>query len=143
MAEGHMKSNHGLNRADFSLAGKIVTSILIGVFGTILVTLFLTTFIPIYHVVKYIPWIIAFNNLITGYSLLDKTRNLLKYKHISAVCAGVSNVIITSGILVLLSLYFVGEYLFTLQDYILFFIFGGICSELGAILAIKYFKLEK
>ncbi len=138
-----MKSIQDFVQNNFSLTGKIVYSILAGVFGTILLALFLTTFMPVYSVLKFIPWIIAFNTLLTGYSLLDKTRNLLKYKHISAVCAGISNVIISLGILALLFPYLMGEYLFSIKDYILFFIVGIICSGLGAILAIKYFKLEK
>ena len=110
--------------------------------GTILISLFLNTFLHVFEAVRFIPWIMAFTTAITGYSLLDKTRDQLKHKHISSISAGIINVIITYVVLTFLFVYMEGEFLFGLWDLIIFLIVGIVCSELGALLAIKYFKLK-
>ena len=125
------------------LLGKAAYCILAGVFGTAVLIAFLSVFMELYRVVSFVPWIIAFNTAMTGYSLLDKTRDTLKYKQIFSISAGVLNVIITYFLLSLLSFYFFSENLFTQWDFALFLIIGIVCSELGALLAIKYFKLKR
>ena len=125
------------------LLGKFAYSILAGVFGVAVLAMFLSVFIEIYRVVPFIPWIIAFNTAMTGYSLIDKTRDSLKYKQVSSISAGIFNVIITYFLLSLSSFYLFGENLFSIWDFTLFLIIGIICSELGALLAIKYFKLKR
>ena len=130
------------NKINPYLLGKFTYSIFVGVFGTIILVLFLATFLHTFEVVKFIPWIIALNTAITGYSLLDKTRNQLKYKQLFSISAGILNVIFTYVILSIISVNFLGEYLFGMWDFIVFLIIGVICSELGALLAIKYFKLK-
>ena len=131
------------NKINPYLLGKIAYSIFAGVFGTIILVLFLATFLRIFEVVKFIPWIIALNTAITGYSLLDKTRDQLKYKQLFSISAGILNVIFTYVILSIISVNFLGEYLLGTWDFIVFLIIGVICSELGALLAIRYFKLKK
>ena len=131
------------NNFHFTLLGKFAYSIFIGVFGTILLFLFSNTFFNVFEALRFIPWIIALNAAITGYSLLDKTKDLLTHKHIWSIGAGILNVIITYVILTLLCVYLVGESLFDTRDLILFLIIGIVCSELGALLAIKYFKLRR
>jgi hypothetical protein len=123
------------------LLGKAAYSILAGVFGAAVIVMFLAVFMELDRVVSFIPWIIAFNTAVTGYSLIDKTRHTLKYKQISSVCAGILTAIITYFLLSLLSFYLFGETLFSTWDLALFIIIGIVCSELGALLAIKYFKL--
>ena len=130
------------NSSHLHLLGKVAYSIFAGVFGTILIFLFLNTFLHVFEAVRFIPWIMAFTTAMTGYSLIDKTKNLLRHKHISSLSAGILNVFITYVILTLLFVYFVGESLFNTRDLILFLIIGIVCSELGALLAIKYFKLK-
>ena len=125
------------------LLGKIAYCILTGIFGTAVLIAFLSVFMELYSVVSFIPWIIAFNTAMTGYSLLDKTKDTLKYKQISSIGAGVLNVIITYFLLSLFSFYFFDENLFSIKDFALFLVIGVICSELGALLAIKYFKLKR
>jgi len=133
----------GLTKNSFSLLGKIAYSILAGVLGAILIVLFFSTFLNIFSVLKFIPWIIALNTAITGYSLLDKARDLLRYKQISAMISGILNVLITYSILILISVNIMGENLFNSGDLMVFLIIGIVCSELGAVLAIQYFKLKK
>lgn len=125
------------------LLGKFAYSILAGVFGVAVLAMFLAVFMELYRVVPFVPWIIAFNTAMTGYSLIDKTRDTLKYKQVSSIGAGILNVIITCLLLSIFSLYFFGENLFSIWDFALFLIIGIVCSELGALLAIKYFKLKR
>jgi membrane associated rhomboid family serine protease len=125
------------------LLGKVAYSILVGVLGTILIVWFLTTFLHSHETVKFLPWIIAFNTAVTGYSLINKTRNHFKYKQTTSIVAGVLNVIITHTTLNFLFFYAEGEFLVGRWDLVLYLIIGIICSELGALLAIKYFDLKK
>ena len=131
------------NSPFFYFSSKFAYAILAGVIGTTLIFLFLNTFLHVFEAVRFIPWIIAFNAAITGYSLLDKTRDQLKHKHISSMSAGILNVIITSAVFTSLFIYLIGEFLFSPWDIVLFLAIGIVCSELGAILAIKYFRLKK
>ena len=125
------------------LLGKVSYCILTGVFGVAVLVVFLAVFMELYRIVSFIPWIIAFNAALTGYSLIDKTRDTFKYKQISSISAGIINVIITYFILSIVSFYMFGENLFTMWDFVLFLVIGIVCSELGALLAIKYFKLKR
>ena len=125
------------------LLGKAAYCILTGIFGTAVLIIFLAVFIELYRIVPFVPWIIAFNTAMTGYSLIDKTRDTLKYKQIFSISTGILNVIITYFLLSLSSFYLFGESLFSIWDFALFLIIGIVCSELGALLAIKYFKLKR
>ncbi len=125
------------------LIGKFAYCILTGVFGVAVLAMFLAVFMELYRVVPFVPWIIAFNTAMTGYSLIDKTRDTLKYKQVSSISAGILSVIITYFLLSLSSFYLFGENFFSIWDFTLFLIIGIVCSELGALLAIKYFKLRR
>ena len=122
---------------------QIASAVLIGVCGTILVIMFLAIILPLSKTVNFIPWLIGFNTAITGYSLVEKTRASLKYKHIAAIGAGISNVLITAGVLIGLSVYTIGINLFSPVDLTIFLVIGAACSELGAWLAVHYFKLSE
>jgi len=130
-------------RSKSRLLGKVATSIFTGVFGTVLIVLFLTTFIRSHEMVQYIPWIIAFNAAVTGYSLLQKTRDHFKNKQLSCIGAGILNIITAYSALSMLFFYSEGEYLLGLWGFLFSLIIGVVFSELGALLAIKYFNLNK
>ncbi len=125
------------------LLGKTAYCILTGIIGTVVLIIFLSVFIELYRIVPFVPWIIAFNTAMTGYSLIEKTRDTLKYKQISSISAGILNVLITCFLLSVFSFYLFDENLFSIWDFALFLGIGIVCSELGALLAIKYFKLKK
>jgi hypothetical protein len=127
----------------FILLYQIASAVLIGVCGTILVFMLLATILPLSKAVYFIPWLIGFNTAMTGYSLVEKTRASLKYRHIASIGAGISNVLITAGVLIGLSVYTFGTNLFSSVDLLIFLVIGAACSEFGAWLALKYFKLKK
>jgi hypothetical protein len=122
---------------------QIAYAVLIGVCGTILVTMFLATFQPISKIVDFIPWLIGFNTAMTGFSLIEKTRDRIVHKHLWAVFAGLVNVVLTCGILTIFSFHFLAENLLGFRMILFLIIIGIICSELGARLAVKYLKLNK
>ena len=122
---------------------QIASAVLIGVCGTILVIMFLATILPLSKAVNFIPWLIGFNTAVTGYSLVEKTRASLKHRHMASISAGISNVLITAGILSGLSVYAIGINLVSTVDLMIFLVIGAACSEFGAWLGAKYHKLNK
>jgi len=122
---------------------QIASAVLIGVCGTILVIMFLATILPLSKAVNFIPWLIGFNTAVTGYSLVEKTRASLKHRHMASIGAGISNVLITAGVLSGLSVYATGINLFSTVDLMIFLVIGAACSEFGAWLGAKYHKLNK
>jgi hypothetical protein len=122
---------------------QIASAVLIGVCGTILVTMFLATFLPITKVANFIPWLIGFNTAMTGFSLIEKTRDRIVHKHLWAVSAGLVNVVLTCGVLTIVSFHFLAENLLGFRMILFLLIIGAVCSELGARLAVKYLKLNK
>ncbi len=127
----------------FYLLRQTAAAVLTGVGGTLLVTIFLAILLPLFKAVHFIPWLIGFNTAMTGYSLVEKTRTSLRYRHIAAIGAGISNVLITAGILIGLSVYTIGSSLFSPSDLMVFLLIGAVCSEFGAWLAVKYHTLNK
>ena len=105
--------------------------------------MFCAAFLGLYQVVKYLPWMIAFNTAMTGFSLIEKTRDRIVHKHLAALCAGLVNVVITSGILMIFSFYLLAENLIGSTMILILLIIGAVCSALGAWLAVKYFKLDQ
>jgi hypothetical protein len=122
---------------------QLVSAVLMGVCGTIIVSMFLAAILPLSTVVNFIPWLIGFNTAMTGYSLAEKTRTSLKYRHVITIGAGISNVLLTVMALIGLSVYTIGINLFSPLDLAIFLIIGAACSEFGAWLAFKYHKLNK
>lgn len=131
---------NNLNKKGFP-SRQIGWSILIGVGGNMLIFLFLMTFMHIFAAIKFVPWIIAFNTAVSGYSLVDKTRNLIKRKKLFAVLMGAAIALITCGLLVMLSIFIESDNFLAIHDVVFFLAIGIIGSALGALLGIKYFKL--
>ncbi len=128
-------------KAKTPFLGQFSYCVLTGVTGTMVLAMFASTFTELHRLGSLIPWMMAFTAAGTGYSLMDKTGSSLKYKHMTSSAAGIISAILTGIILTLLSYYFLGENIFTIGDFSLFFIIALVCCELGALLAIKYFNL--
>ncbi len=137
-----MTTTEGFFKGKTDAVGKFAYSILVGVFGTILLVLFLCTLLNIVDVIKFIPWIMGFNTATTGYSLVEKTRDRLRYRQVFSIVAGILNVLVTCIILNVISFHLLGGYLFDKKDLMIFLIIGTVCSEFGALLAIRYFRLR-
>ena len=119
---------------------KIMRALLSGIGGNIVILVFLMTFLHIFETIKFMPWILAFNSAITGYALVDKTGNHPAYlKTISAI-AGFIHVMVTCGIFGGASVLLFGDLFLTVRDIGFFMAIGIVCSEIGTLLAIKYYR---
>jgi len=125
-----------------SLWVQIAYSVLTGVFGTLLIVLFLTGLMPIGATVAYMPWIVGFNGLTTGYMLMDRTRDRIRHRRVSGAGCGFLVGMLACTILNLLAIYTVGISLIDGSDLLFFTIIASASGGLGAILAIKYFSLN-
>lgn len=120
----------------------IIYPIIVGIVGSLVLVGFFTSLMSLDSIEKLLPYIIGFNAALTGYNLIKKTDNSLKFKRIYAISSGVLMVILTAVILNLVMLHLMGGYAIYLTDTIFLIIIGGVSSGLGAILAIKYFNMN-
>lgn len=131
MGFGHQ--NHGI--------GQLVYSILAGVFGTLVLAVFLGGIFSMDALLKILPWIIGFNTLLTGYTLIDRTRERFARKRLWVLGAGICNVVLAFVLLNALSAYVLGGFILDGSDFLRFLVVGVVCSFLGAGLGVKYFNL--
>ncbi len=73
---------------------KSIHSIGIGVIGAIVLVLFGSMVVPAERSLGLLPWIIGFNGLVTGYSLIDKTMGQISYKYLWLAAAGLLMVLL-------------------------------------------------
>ena len=119
---------------------KILRAILSWIGGNIVILVFLMTFLHIFEIIRFMPWTLAFNSALTGFALADKTGNHPAYlKTISAI-AGLLNVTVTCGLFVGASVWLFGDLYLALRDIGFFMVVGVVCSEIGSLLAVKYYR---
>ena len=128
-----------MNRYDHMV--HFFTATLIGIFGVVLLVIFLTGLVPIGTVEKFLPFIIGFNAALTGYNLISRAKGHLEYKRMWGAVAGMMMVIGAALILNFASHYYTGGYVVYIADFLILVPIAGVFSFLGAILAIRYFKL--
>ena len=125
-----------------TLIKKAGYTLLTGVMGSVILVVFLSTVMRFDNLGYVAPWAIGFNAAMVGYGLVEKTRDSLAKKHLWAGIAGCVMGLTAFAALNAVFMYFTGILAFGLVDLVIYL---GIClvfAELGAILAIKYFKLE-
>jgi hypothetical protein len=130
-----------MNRTD--QVKPIVYSIIVGVIGSLVLVVFLTTLMPLDTIQKCMPYIIGFNAALTGYNMINKSDNDLRFQRIYAIGSGVTMVVIATVILNMVMIHFIGGYLIYFIDAIFLIGIGGVLSGLGAILAIKYLNINR
>jgi hypothetical protein len=129
-----------MNKSD--LLKKIAYSIIVGVLGSLLLVLFFTTLMSYGTIEKVLSWVIGFNAVLTGYNLITRTNNCLKYERMFAVGSGILMVIITVVLINVIFLNLMGGYLIYINELIFLIGIGAVFSGLGAILAIKHLKIK-
>jgi hypothetical protein len=125
-----------------SLWGQIAYSVLTGVGGTLLIVLFLTGLMPIGAIVAHLPWILGFNGLTTGYTLMDRTRDKIRRRRTVGAGCGFLVGLLACTLLNLMAWYTVGITVIYGSELLFFTIIASATGGLGAILAIKYFSLS-
>ena len=114
---------------------------LIGIVGVVLLVIFCAGLIRIGTINKLLPFIIGFNAALTGYNLVRRADGRLKYKRMWSVAAGIIMAIGAVLILNIVSRYYTGGDIVYIADLLILVLIAGVFSFLGAILAIRYFKL--
>ncbi len=132
--------NYVLSKID-RVALKFMTSVFVSVLGVVIFSMFLTTFLRIATVVKVLPLVIAFFSAMTAYYFLDKVRNRVKRKSLVSTLAGITTSIVSFCVLNLIFRQFVDIWVLGLVDLLIFLAVGAFFSEIGASVAIRYFKL--
>jgi hypothetical protein len=129
-----------MNRSD--LFKKIAYSIIVGSLGSLLLVVFFTTLMSYGTIEKLLPWVIGFNAALTGYNLITRANNRLKYERISAVGSGILMVIITVMLIDIIFFNLMGFYPIYINELIFLITIGAVFSGLGAILANNFIKLK-
>ncbi len=117
-------------------------AILVSVGGCVVLVLFFSTFMQLDALIKIVPLFIAFNAAMAGYSLVERTRQAITRKHLAAVAAGFLTGLASFAVLNVIYLVMMGGYVFDLVDLLIFAGIGVAFGEMGALLAIKYFRLK-
>ena len=115
-------------------------ALLSGIGGNIVILVFLMTFLHIFETIRFMPWILAFNSALTGFALADKTGNHPAYLKTIAAIAGVFNVGVTCGLFAGASVLLFGDFYLAVRDIGFFMAVGVVCSVIGSLLALKYYK---
>jgi len=114
---------------------------LIGIVGAVLLVIFCAGLIRIGTINTLLPFIIGFNAALTGYNLVRRANGRLKYKRMWSVTAGIMMAIGAVLILNIVSRYYTGGDIVYIADLLILVLIAGVFSFIGAILAIRYFKL--
>lgn len=116
---------------------------MVGVIGTLLVTLFLLTFLHSFEAVRFVPWVFGFTSALTGYNLIQRTGDLIRNKSLFCLGAGLASALLVFFLLNLLFLYITSTTVFGLGDLLLFSGIGMLSCGLGSLLALKYVDLKR
>jgi hypothetical protein len=113
----------------------------IGIFGAVLLVIFFAGLLPMGTVKKLLPFIIGFNGALTGYNLISRGKNHLKFQR---MWSAVSGIMMATGVALILNIagrYYTGGDIVYIADFLILVFIAGVFGFLGAILAIRYFKL--
>lgn len=125
-----------------SLWWQVSYSILTGLFGSLLLVVFLTGLMPLGATVKHLPWILGFNASVAGYTLLDRIPDKLKYKKLSGMGIGFLVAVPACGFLNLIALKMTGIGLMSGSEMLMFIVIASVFGGLGAWLALKYQSIK-
>ena len=120
---------------------KFFSAILIGIFGTVLLIIFFAGVMSVGAIEKLLPYTIGFNAALTGYNFISRVKDSIRYKRILCAISGIILVVVVVLMLNIAAYHYTGGYIVYLPDFLFLIFLGGVFSYLGAILAIRYFKL--
>jgi hypothetical protein len=125
-----------------SLLWQASYSMLAGLFGSLLLVLFLTGLMPLSATVRYLPWILGFNACVAGYTLLDRTRDKLHHKKVAGMGVGFLLAVLVCIALNLLTVKMAGIHLMDWAEMLLFITIATVFGGLGAWLSLKYSAIK-
>jgi hypothetical protein len=122
--------------------GKTATSVLAGTTGAVILMLFLNTIVLPATSLRFLPLVIAFNAALTGYMVLEKTRESFQHKWTVAMLAGAAATLLVYVILNAFFMHTTGLYLIGATHLLIILTIGIGASWFGGVLAINYLKLN-
>ena len=134
---------HHILKIGSTRSGKVIYSVLAGSMGAVILVLFLTGMTYSATIGDLLPVIIGFNTAITGYMVLEKTRDGFTHMRLAAIGSGVVMVLFTAAVLNIMFLRGAGIVLIGIEQLMILVLVGIITSGLGGLLAIKFFSLEQ
>ena len=121
--------------------GKTMASILAGAVGSVILVIFFTGIMRASTIGFLLPVVIGFNAALTGYMVLEKTRNDFTHKRTVSIVSGIAMLLITTIILNILFFQGAGVYRVFSGDLLTLLLVAAIAGWLGGSLAVKFFKL--
>jgi hypothetical protein len=125
-----------------SALGRTLGRIGVGIVGVLILAGFLAIMLTPGAIGPLLPVIVGFNTALTGYSVIDKTRDAFRYKRLVALSAGASVAILATVATNLLFWQTAGVAPIGVDKLWILLPVGISTSWLGSALAIKYFKLN-
>lgn len=122
---------------------QFTAAILAGALGNIILIGFLSTLLTTGAVSGMLDWIIGFNAALTGYMLVEKSGNSLRYWRWFSCGAGAINTALSVLILVHLYNNLEGAAFIAWADAGILVTIGAVCGALGGWLANKYLDLKR
>jgi hypothetical protein len=122
--------------------GQTLYSVSIGVIGAIILVGFLASLMTTAAIETLLPVIIGFNTALTGYNVVEKTRDGFMRKRLVSMGAGLAVVLVATVGLNLLFWKLAGINLIGMGNLSLLLIVGMVTSGLGGALAVRYLKLS-
>lgn len=116
--------------------------VLVGVCGTLLVTIFLTGLMAMGRVAGVLPWIVGFNAALAAFNFLERGRFPVRKKGLSAIVAALTVAFVSYWAVNGLGLYWLHVMPLGVHALVPVLLAGGVGGSMGALLAIKYFQLQ-
>jgi hypothetical protein len=121
---------------------RVIYSVLVGAVGNMILVAFLGIMVRTATIGNLLPVIIGFNAALTGYMVLEKTRNGFIHKRVVSMGSGIAMVLVTAMLLNIPFFHGSGFYLIFAEDLMILLLVGTVTSWLGGMLAVKYFSLK-
>lgn len=126
-----------------SVWGQVLYSTMTGLFGSLLLVLFLTGLMPLGETVRYLPWILGFNASVTGYTLLDRMGDRLSAPKLTGAGMGALIAMLVCNLLNALALKTSGIALMGAVEMLLFIGIAFLSGSAGAWLAVAYARIRR
>ena len=124
-----------------TITTKSIKSILAGIGGTLILSMFCTTFIALEKVLFFIPFFIAFNGAMTGFKLVEVMKTRIRNVSFYSFMMGIGGGAATFAIVNITGRLIDDPFNLGFTDMSIYIIISGVTSYLGTRLAIRYFNL--
>lgn len=128
-------------RKTIKTTANISFSIASGLFGSIILAVFLSGVISAGKTADIMPLIIGFNGAVSGYKAVDLLKGSLRHLKTVGTIAGTAAGVLAWPVLNIVSFYAAGLFILTAGDLATFTAVSGMTGYLGSFTAVRYFQL--